>query len=94
MIFFSVLFVIPFLIEDIPFETELLSLRMELTLGVLCDLFICGPAVGDGFFTFNSVDFVIGSSLVFFSSLFLDNLPALSSAADINSKTKCLDIIT
>ena len=73
--------------EDIPLVTELLSLRMELTRGVLCDLFICPALVGEGFFTFNSVDLVIGLSLVFFSSLFLDNLPALSSAADINSKT-------
>ena len=77
----------PFLMEDIPLVTELLSLRMELTRGVLCDLFICPAPVGEGFFTFNSVDLVIGLSLVFFSSLFLDNLPALSSAADINSKT-------
>ena len=77
----------PFLIDDIPLVTELLSFRMELTLGVLWDLLICRASVAEGFFTFNSVDLVIGLSLVFFSSLFLDNLPALSSAADINSKT-------
>ena len=80
---FDDLLPVPFLFELMPLLIELFSFNIELTRGVDCDLLIwlCPLLATVEVFVFISVDLVIGDSLVFFSSLFLDNLPALSSAA-------------